>query len=272
MQQPNIQLKNGYFWLIAFVLYFLPLYSQAGAWVSTEVRVGTQYQGAFSWPSEELTGVLCTAAICSVAICHYSNASDSEICGNPSNALTQVFVYQGATAQDMRAAFVKKNGISGSWSTVTPDPLRAVGSCFGVMYWQGSNDSNLSGRVIPGSYCGQVPPVPETCEVTGDVYINYGIINQQLVDGSTKSEPLVINCTARTSVILTLVGNKSINLGQGGNLTSTLKMSGRDLYNGVSVTAGIGKNSFPIESTLHAPSLPNAGIFSGSGVVIMSYL
>ncbi|CFQ34951.1 exported pilin protein [Yersinia bercovieri] len=272
MEQPNMRSNTGYCWLIACVLFLLPLYSQASAWVSTQTRVGTQYQGTFAWPTEEMQGVLCTAASCSVAICHYSTAANAEICGNPSNALTRVIVSQGATAEMMRAAFVAKNGVSGSWGTVTPDPLRAVGSCFGVMYWQGSNDGNLTGRVIPGSYCGAVPPTPETCEVTGDVYINHGSLNQQSVDGAIKTEPLIINCTARTSVILTLVGGKSINLGQNGNLTSTLKVSGQDLSSGVTVTAAVGNTPFLIESTLHAPALPDAGTFSGSGVVIMSYL
>lgn len=272
MTQPNMRLSSQYFWLIACVLFLFPLYSQASAWVSTQTRVGQQYQGTFSWPSEEMQGVLCTAASCSVAICHYSTAANAEICGNPSNALTRVIVPQGATAEVMRAAFIAKNGVSGSWGTVTPDPLRAAGSCFGVMYWQGSNDNNTSGRVIPGSYCGAVPPTPETCEITGDVYINYGSLNQQSVDGAIKSEPLNIKCTVRTSLKLTLVGSKSINLGQSGKLTSTLKMSGQDLYNGVTISAGVGQTPFPIESTLHSVGLPDAGTFSGSGVVIMSYL
>ncbi len=272
MTQPNIRLSSQYFWLIACVLFLFPLYSQASAWVSTQTRVGQQYQGTYSWPSEEMQGVLCTAASCSVAICHYSTAPGAEVCGNPSYALTRVLVPQGATAEVMRTAFVAKNGVSGSWGTVTTDPLRAAGSCFGVMYWQGSNDANVTGRVIPGSYCGAVPPTPETCEITGDVYINYGSLNQQSVDGAIKSEPLNIKCTARTSLKLTLVGSKSINLGQNGKLTSTLKMSGQDLYNGVTVTAPVGQTGFPIESTLHSVGLPDAGTFNGSGVVIMSYL
>ncbi|AJJ10291.1 putative exported pilin protein [Yersinia rohdei] len=271
MEQPARCLSNRYFWLIACVLFLLPLYSQASAWVSTQTRVGLQYQGTFSWPSEELEGILCTSTSCSVAICHYDNIQ-SAICGNPSNALTRVLVSQGATAQDMRAAFIAKNGVSGSWATNTTNPLTAAGSCFGVMYWQGSNDSNFTGRIIPGSYCGAVPPTPETCEITGDVSISYGSINQQSVDGAVKSEPLIISCTAATALKLTLVGGKSIDLGQGGNLTSTLKVSGQDLSNGVSITGGVGNKSFMIESTLHAPSLPDAGSFSGSGVVIMSYL
>ncbi|EEP92931.1 Exported pilin protein [Yersinia kristensenii ATCC 33638] len=272
MTQPNIRLSSQYFWLIACVLFLFPLYSQASAWVSTQTRVGQQYQGTYSWPSEEMQGTLCTAASCSVAICHYSTAPGAEICGNPSNALTRVVVSQGATAEVMRAAFVAKNGVSGSWGTVTTDPLRAAGSCFGVMYWQGSNDGNTSGRVIPGSYCGAVPPTPETCEITGDVYINYGSLNQQNVDGAIKSEPLNIKCTVNTSLKLTLVGSRSINLGQNGKLTSTLKMSGQDLYNGVTINATAGQTPFPIESTLHSVGLPDAGTFSGSGVVIMSYL
>ncbi len=271
MTQPNIRLSSQYFWLIACVLFLFPLYSQASAWVSTQTRVGQQYQGTYSWPSEEMQGVLCTAATCSVAICHYSSAPGAEICGNPENALTRVFVSQGATAEVMRAAFVAKNGVSGSWSTNTTLPLYAAGSCFGVMYWQGSTGNNTTGRVIPGSYCGAVPPTPETCEVTGDVYINYGSLSQQAVDGAIKSEQLIINCTVRTSVKLTLVGGKSIPLGQNGNLTSTLKVSGQDLSGGVTVTGNVGNTPFLIESTLHAPALPDAGSFTGSGVVIMSY-
>lgn len=272
MTQPNMRLSSQYFWLIACVLFLFPLYSQASAWVSTQTRVGQQYQGTYSWSSEEMPGVLCTAASCSVAICHYSTAPGAEICGNPSYALTRVLVPQGATAEVMRTAFVAKNGVSGSWSTVTTDPLRAAGSCFGVMYWQGSNDTNATGRVIPGSYCGTVPPTPETCEIIGTVDINYGSLNQQSVDGAIKSEPLNIKCTVRTSVILTLVGGKSINLGQNGKLTSTLKVSGQDLSSGVTVIAPVGQTGFPIESTLHSVGLPDAGTFNGSGVVIMSYL
>ncbi|CNK33043.1 hypothetical protein [Yersinia alsatica] len=272
VRQPDIQLSNRYCWLIACVLFLLPLYSQASAWVSTQTRVGSQYQGTFSWPSEESSGaVLCAKTYCSVAICHFSSDID-ELCANPSYASTRVTVARGATAQDMRTAFIAQNGVSGGWATTTLNPLRAAGTCFGVMYWQGDDDINFTGQSIPGSYCGAVPPTPETCDITGDVYINYGSLNQQSVDGAIKSEPLIINCTARTSVKLTLVGGKSINLGQNGNLTSTLKVAGQDLSAGVTVTPGVGNNSFLIESTLHATALPDAGTFSGSGVVIMSYL
>lgn len=270
MTPPNMQLSYQYCWLIACVLFLFPIYSQASAWVSTQTRSGAYYTGTFSWPSEELPGVLCTAASCSVAVCHYSNLLE-ERCANPSAASTRVIVSQGATAQIMRDAFVSKNGVSGSWSTETK-VLSSSNTCFGILYWQGDKDTNFTGRLIPGSYCGAVPPTPETCDITGDVYINYGSINQQSVDGAIKSEPLKINCTARTSVKLTLVGGMNINMGQNGNLTATLKMSEQDLSNGVTVTANIGNNSFPIESTLHAPALPDAGTFSGSGVVIMSYL
>ncbi|CNI01171.1 MrpH family fimbial adhesin [Yersinia pekkanenii] len=272
MEQPDMKVSHRYYGLIACVLFLLPLYSQASAWVSTQTRVGNEYHGTYSWPSEEMKGVLCTASSCSVAICHYSDSPNAEICGNPSYASTNVKVSQGADAEEMRRAFILKNGISGPWVTSTADPLRSVGSCFGIMYWQGDNDNNSTGRVIPGSYCGAVPPTPETCEIMGDVYINYGSLNQQGVDGAVKSEPLLINCTAKTSLILTLVGSKNIDLGQNGNLTSTLKVSGQDLSDGVSISAIQGSTSFPIESTLHATGLPDAGIFSGSGVVIMSYL
>lgn len=269
MTKPNMRLSHQYCWLIACVLFLFPLYSQASAWVSTQTRTSGQYTGTFSWPTEELNNVLCTSSSCSVAICHYSTL-DAERCVNPSGASTRVIVSQGATAKTMRDAFVSRNGASGSWSTTTP-VLSSSNTCFGILYWQGTGDLNFTGNQIPGSYCGAVPPTPETCEVTNDVYINHGSLNQQNVDGAIKSEPLIINCTARTSVKLTLVGGKSINLGQNGNLTSTLTVSGQDLSNGVTVTAAIGNTPFPIESTLHAPALPDAGTFSGSGVVIMSY-
>lgn len=271
MKQPDMQLTHRYFWIIACVLFLLPRYGEASAWVSTQTRISGQYIGTFSWPSEENgSSQLCTATSCSVAICHFSNNPD-ELCANPSYALSRVIVPRGATAQDMRVAFVAKNGVSGSWATITTNPLRAAGTCFGVMYWQGANDINFSGQSIPGSYCGTVPPTPETCDITGDVNISYGSLNQQSVNGSQKSAPLYINCTANTLLKLTLVGNTSINLGQNGNLTSTLKVSGQDLSNGVSVTAGVGNNTFMIESTLHTAGLPDAGSFNGSGVVIMSY-
>ncbi|EEQ16838.1 Exported pilin protein [Yersinia frederiksenii ATCC 33641] len=48
-------------------------------------------------------------------------------------------------------------------------------------------------------------------------------------------------------------------------------MSGQDLSGGVTVTGNVGNTPFLIESTLHAPALPDAGSFTGSGVVIMSY-
>ncbi|WP_145493222.1 MrpH family fimbial adhesin [Yersinia aleksiciae] len=270
MEQPNMRFKNGYCWLIACVLFLLPLYSQASAWVSTQTRTDGHYNGTYSWPTEELDAVLCTSSSCSVAICHYSS-TPSEQCLNPSSASTRVIVSQGATAKVMRQKFVDQNGVSGNWSTKTV-VLSSINTCFGILYWQGSGDSNFTSRLIPGSYCGAVPPTPETCEVTGDVYINHGSLSQQSVDGATKTEPLIINCTATTSVVLTLVGGQNISLGQNGNLKSTLKVSGQDLSNSVTVVAGVGNTSFPIESTLHAPALPDAGTFSGSGVVIMSYL
>lgn len=265
-----MQLTNRYYWVIACTLFLFPLNkSQASAWVSTQSRVNGQYIGGFSWPTEENnTTRLCNATACSVAICHFSS-NLAELCANPSYALSRVIVPNGATAKEMRDIFVAQNGVSGIWFTVTK--LLPADTCFGVMYWQGINNTNFTGQPIPGSYCGNVPPATETCDITGDVNIDYGPINQQRVEGAIKSAPLRITCTARTSLKLTLVGNARIDLGQNGTLTSTLTLLQQDLSNGVSVTSEIGQNTFILESRLHTTGSPVVGIFNGSGVVIMSY-
>lgn len=260
--------------LILFVTFIVTIgylfwspYTEASAWVSPHTRTSNGYLGDFSWPTEESDMVICNAADCSVAVCHYS-ATASEKCVNPSATSSRVVIPRNATVKDARIAFVNKNGNSGNWSTVT-QVLYDPSTCFGILYWQGSNNGNYTGLVIPGSYCGKPPPPTTKCELMGDVVFDYGSISAGAVQGSSKTEYINVQCSATANIIITLVGERSITLG--GGIASKLFINDTDLSTGAKISVSQGSQSFPITSTLSSDAKPIAGNYSGSGVVVLGY-
>jgi len=251
-------------------LFWSP-YTEASAWVSPQKRTLNSiiggYRGEFSWTSEESNMIICNADSCSVAICHFS-MDEKEKCVKPSYSSTRVEIPRNATVKVAQAAFVKKNGTSGIWDTATrylEDPT----TCFGVMYWQGPQDDNYTGLVIPGSYCGKPPPSLAQCDLMGDVVFDYGPIAAEAVQGASRTKFINVQCTDPADIVITLTGNRSINLG--GGITSKLSINGVDLSYGARISAPKGSDSLRITSTLSAGAKPTAGNYSGSGVVVLGY-
>lgn len=254
---------------LVFGLLCWSSFAPGSAWVSTAKYEGRQYVGTFSWETEERGGSICfDNRGCYVAICHFTTVWRQK-CVNPVATSTAVVIPIGSSAIDAQRAFVKKNGTSGTWRT-TSAILRDPTTCFGVMYWQGAANWNWTGELIPGSYCGTLPPANDHCELVSDVVIEYGSVAAAAVRGLSKSESLDVSCTAPTDIIITLVGGeKSISLG--GGITSKLSINNSDLSSGAKITAPAGSQSFPITSTLTSSGKPVAGSYSGSGILVLGY-
>lgn len=253
--------------IVAIGCLFWSPNTEAGAWVSVGTKSGGQYQGEYSWPSEESDEVICLGSYCSVAICHFSTEK-SELCINPTSTTTTVTIAPNTTAKEARDIFVKRNGVSGRWSTTTGS-LKAPDTCFGVMYWQGTNNSNFTGKVMSGSYCGGVPPPYTQCELMGDVVFDYGSLSAGVVQGATKTEYINVQCSASADVKITLVEENTIMLG--GGIASKLFINDKDLSTGASISISKGSQSVPITSTLSSATKPTAGNYSGSGVIVLGY-
>ncbi|HEB0103789.1 TPA: exotoxin [Serratia marcescens] len=261
---------RGYFCLMAFFLLFFPLSSMmayGSAWVSTSSREGGQYIGTYSWLSEETNGILCTYAECNVAVCHYSSAW-SEMCINPSYATARILVKKGTTFKSAREMFIKKYGVSGEWATITP-VLKAPDTCFGILYWQGSNDINYSGKIIPGSYCGRVPPESTVCNVLNDILFDYGELPSNVINGKKKTEFISIQCSQSASVRVTLVGERKIKLG--GGIESSLYIDDKDASNAATISVPKGIKTVDVVSELSVRGNPEGGSYSGVGVLIIDY-
>lgn len=241
--------------------------TKASALVSVGSRISDGYEGEYSWPSEESDEVICHSSYCSVSVCHFSGDRD-EKCVNPSATITRVVVPYNTTAKEAREIFTKQNGVSGRWKTTTR-LLKAPDTCFGVLYWQGSGDNDYSGSVMPGSYCGKVPPPITQCQLMGDVVFDYGSLSAGVVQGATKTEYINVQCSASADVKITLIGENTIILG--GGIASKLFINDNDLSTGASISISQGSQSVPIKSTLSSATKPTAGNYSGSGVIVMEY-
>ncbi|MEN4170706.1 exotoxin [Serratia marcescens] len=254
--------------LIFLIITILPLGAYGSAWVSVGSRTATGYTGEFSWPSEEADGVLCYTSSCSVAVCHYSSV-DSEMCTRPKYAFSSVTVTYGTTFKEAREVFIKKNGVSGYWATKTP-LLYAQDTCFGVLYWQGTDDPNRTGAKIPGSYCGRVPPVTTVCDMTSDIYFDYGVLQSNLVNGASSTKTFRVWCNQPANVLLTLVGNARIQLGN--EVDAALFIDNTDLSRGFLSSIQSGERFFNITSVLRAKnSNISGGEFSGGGIIVIGF-
>jgi len=244
-------------------------YSRSTAIVSVHERIQNGYAGQFIWENEiSNTEVLCTDRDgCSLAICHYSPA-EYEMCINPSAAYTRVFIPFGARIQEARNIFVQKNGVAGDWSTFTP-LLTYPETCFGLIVWQGRGNGNRSGKVLPGSYCGKIPPPNLTCDLLGDVIYEYGSVAGHTVHGMAQTQNLSLTCTDTANITLTVPGEGGIIMG--GGVTSQLFVNDTALSSGVRLTVSAGAQHIPIKSVLHSPAEPKPGHYEGSSVVVLGF-
>lgn len=190
------------------------------------------------------------------------------MCINPSEAKTRVVVEQGTTFKRAREIFVQQNGVSGEWRTYT-SVLKSPDTCFGILYWQGARDVNKTGKVIPGSYCGSVPPEKTVCNIHDSLLFDYGEVQSGDVNGRRKTVSLSIQCSQTANVKFALVGEKSIKLG--GGVESFLYIDNKDISNGVTIAVQEGTRLIDVVSELSVIGNPEGGAYSGTGVIIVDY-
>lgn len=265
-----LKVRSAPIFLMIFSVFTLCLSwsedTEASSWVSATSRTKWEFYGDFDWSSEDNNTVICHTTFCTVAICHY--ALRLQPCTVPSATSTKVFIPNRATVRDAQIAFITKNGTSGSWSTTSPSIPN--GSCFAVMYWQGTNDSNTSGRIMPGSNCAKPPPLNNKCDLIGDIYFDHDTLSANAVQGSSKTEYLNVQCSMGMNITLALIGKENIPLG--GGMVSELFINGENLSSaGVNISISSGGKLVPITSTLSSAMKPIAGNYIGSGIIVIQY-
>lgn len=243
-------------------------------WASAVVSSGTltsdgMAQGTYEWATENNPTVICFESSCSVAICSYNSGSP---CINPGAYGTlRVVVNRGATVIDAQRVFTAQNGVSGSWRMVAPSKP-SYDLCFGMMVFQGPQAFyNTTGKLIPGTYCSKVPPTPPvtSCNILNNVVFNYGPLSAGSVDGSSKNNFITIECSRDANVYVTLNGQPNLPLG--GGITSKLFINSQELSSWVRILVPQGTSSYTITSRLYSSGDPEAGDYSGSGILIISY-
>ncbi|EPX2177051.1 TPA: hypothetical protein ACKQD3_000863 [Serratia marcescens] len=254
--------------LIYTMVMITSISAYSSAWVSTASRSGNQYIGEYSWPSEEMDGVLCNAASCYVAVCHYASSREGK-CVAPGFATTNIKVPSGTTFKEARELFIKRNGVSGTWKTTTG--VLPEGTCFGVLYWQGLGETNWTGVPIPGSYCGQVPLPDVFCDSQNEISFDYGVMQSDRINGATQTRTFKVFCNKPVNVSVTLVGGGGISLGN--EIDVSLFIDNTDLSRGYIAFITNGERGFNMVSVLKAKTKNlSGGNFSGVGIVVIGYL
>lgn len=152
---------------------------------------------------------------------------------------------------------------------VPPHSVR--GMCVGLMIWKGKGQAinNGTGEIVPGSYCGKIPPANVTCELENDIRYEYGTVSGIAVNGMTKTEFLAINCSQPADIVVTVGGGGSVHLG--GGVTSRFSINGTDLGGGARLTAPAGVRRVPVTAVLYSQAEPKPGNYQGSGVLVLGY-
>ncbi|WP_437611679.1 MrpH family fimbial adhesin [Erwinia sp. V71] len=129
---------------------------------------------------------------------------------------------------------------------------------------------------FPGSVCSELPPANQTCHVILSPEIDFGILNSQQINGVSREVSGALYCTREGSVKLqgqSLLGERHIWFdGARRNFYSTLRINHQDAAEGVSFHLLSNQpQSFTLSATLQAAVTPEAGSYTGNGIVFITY-
>ncbi|MFS2224408.1 hypothetical protein [Pantoea sp. B65] len=154
-------------------------------------------------------------------------------------------------------------------------------SCVGLFYIDQPKQpapENYTAARFPGSVCGELPPVNQACHVALQPEIDFGMLNNNQVNGISRDISGQLYCALAGTITLygeSLLGEPEIYFdGTRRNFYSTLRIDHQDASGGVSFTlpGNDVRQSFTLRATLHAATPPEAGHYAGTGIVYISYL
>ncbi|WP_323839580.1 MrpH family fimbial adhesin [Photorhabdus africana] len=127
----------------------------------------------------------------------------------------------------------------------------------------------------PGSVCGKVPSVKQSCSLSLPSVIDHGNLGVENLNGNKKTITGNVQCTLPANLTLytkSSTGEKFIYLNPEKTLYSDVDINGSNAWNGVPITvSGNNLYSFSFSSRLQSLGKVSAGAYSGDVIVIMTF-
>ncbi|NHB95408.1 hypothetical protein [Photorhabdus stackebrandtii] len=148
--------------------------------------------------------------------------------------------------------------------------------CIGLFYIQHRpNPSDSDAIQWPGSVCGKVPSVKQSCSLYLPSVIDHGDLGQENLNGNKKTITGNVQCTLSADLTLyakSSTGEKFIYLDPEKTLYSDVDINGSNAWNGVPITvSGNNPYLFSFSSTLQSLGKVDAGAYSGDVIVIIGF-
>ncbi|MDC9581111.1 pilus assembly protein [Xenorhabdus sp. PR6a] len=194
-------------------------------------------------------------------------------CRDTNSCLTNAQIYR--TTADVMRAYKKKFSLPFTASfPIIPTTAR----CVGLFYANQTSPRNGSAKQFPGSTCGKLPPPQQSCKLDLPSEIAYGELTAKEVNNATRTITGQFRCAIGSNKIMLYARSTNnedkVYLDSGKQIYSTLQIDKEDAANGVNVTAD-GRNAptyFTLTSVLHTSTLPKAGKYEGTAIVLLRYL
>ncbi|WP_053116012.1 hypothetical protein [Winslowiella iniecta] len=154
-------------------------------------------------------------------------------------------------------------------------------TCVGMFYIDQPQHPTPETRTavkFPGSVCGELPPENQSCHIVLPLEINFGVLNSLQINDTAQEVTGYLYCSLAGTVSVfaeSLLGERQIYFdGARRNFYSTLTINNQDAWDGVTFTlpGNNKRQSFTLKAALGAKEMPEAGKYSASGIVYVSYL
>lgn len=187
-------------------------------------------------------------------------------CWSMGVGMLAVRVNNMTTWADASAAFIRAHGASGGSQGQWLDIPNEWAICFmaGI-----DGAGTATGSIPPGTQCTNIPPVPNTCEVTGaQPEIDHGTQTAVAAHGAIGVATVNVECTRPSTIrFRTVDGIDRIELMNG--LHTTLSVDQMRLGTPITVSAGV--QTHEIRSTLDVTGTPS-GAYNKNAVIIIDIL
>ncbi|MCU5771607.1 hypothetical protein N5923_00200 [Erwiniaceae bacterium BAC15a-03b] len=182
------------------------------------------------------------------------------------------------TRKEVMEAWRSAMGIPFSGSFTVQD---STARCVGMFYIDQPKQpapENYTAVRFPGSVCSELPPVNQACHVELQPEIDFGVLTSDEVNNQSREVTGQLYCELTGQITLygeSLLGERNIYLdGTQRNFYANLNIDNQDASGGVKFTLP-GNNirqNFALKATLFAATPPDAGNYTGSGIVYITYL
>lgn len=164
-------------------------------------------------------------------------------------------------------------------SSSIPGTGKIISGCLYTYY--ATKQGNVIGEeMIDGGVCGggKIPPAPTpaSCQLTGNVNIDYGTLNADKLSGLHKAGSTTVVCNKNATVNLAVYNatdkTNVVELEKDGSLSAKLTVDGADVskkQKSLNVKANV-PTAINIDSELAVSGTPPAGAFNGSAVAVIT--